>query len=71
MFRDLWNIKTKCIGVKLKLLVFFFVLLVMRKVQKVESIYYLQSDCESMNKKSTASSCVFTHSGKVWKGGEL
>ena len=60
----------KCIEVKLNLLVFFFVPLVMSKVSKVESIYYIQSDCETMSKRSTDSSCVFTCSGKVWKGGE-
>ena len=60
----------KCIGVKLKLLVFFFVPLAVRKVEKVESIYYIQSDCETTSKKSTDSSCVFTRSGKVRKGGE-
>ena len=70
IFRDLWNFPTKCIGVKLKLLVFFFVPLVMPKVSKVESIYYIQSDCETMSKRSTDSSCVFTSSGKVRKGGE-
>ena len=67
IFRDLWNFTTKCIGVKLKLLVFFFVPLVTRKAQKVESIYYIQSDCETTSKKSTDSSCVFTCSGKVQK----
>ena len=50
--------------VKLDLLVFFFVLLVMQKVQKVESIK-MQRDCETMSKKRTNSSCVFTCSGKV------
>ena len=69
-FRDLWNFTMKCIGVKLKLLVFFFVPLVMWKAQKVESIYYIQSDCEITSKKSTDSSCVFTRSGKVRKGGK-
>ena len=69
-FRDLWNFPTKCIGVKLKLLVFFFVPLVMPKASKVESIYYTQSDCETTSKRSTDSSCVFTSSGKVRKGGE-
>ena len=70
IFRDSWNFTTKCIGVKLKLLVLFFVPLVMRKVQKVGSIYYIQSDCKTTSKKSTDSSCVFTRSGKVWKGRE-
>ena len=45
IFRDLRNFTMKCVGVKLKLLVFFFVPLVMQKIQKVESIYYIQSDC--------------------------
>ena len=67
IFRDLWNFTTKCIGVKLKLLVFFFGPLVMEKAQKVESIYYIQSDCKTTTKKITDS---FTHSGKVQKGGE-
>ena len=70
IFRDLRNFATKCIGVKLKLLVFFFVSLVMGKVQKVESIYYIQKDCETTSKKNTDSSCVFTCSGNVRKGGE-
>ena len=70
IFRDLWNFTMKCIGVKSKLLVFFFVPLVMWKVQKIESIYYIQSDCKTTSKKRTGSSCVFTCSGKVWKGGE-
>ena len=70
IFRDLCNFTTKCVGVKLKLLVFFFVPLVMQKIQKVESIYYIQSDCKTTSKKSTDSSCVFTRIGKVQKGGE-
>ena len=41
IFRNSLNFTTKYTGVKLKLLVFFFVLLAMRKVQKVESIYYI------------------------------
>ena len=60
----------KCVGIKLKLLVFFSGPLVMRKVQKVESIYCIQTDCKTTSKKSTDSSCVFTQSGKVQKGGE-
>ena len=61
-----WNV----LEVKLKLLVFvFFVPVVMRKVQKVESPN-IQSDCETTSKKRTDSSCAFTRSGKVQKGGE-
>ena len=48
----------KCIGVTWKLLVFFFVPLVMQKAQKVESIYYIQSDCKTTSKKSTDPSRV-------------
>ena len=51
----------KYIGVKLKLLVFLFVPLMMQKVRKVESIYYIQSDCKTKNKNSTDSS-VYLHS---------
>ena len=39
------------------------------QVQKVESVVTL-SDCETTIKKRTDSSCVFTCSGKVQKGGE-
>ena len=42
----------------------------MRKVQKVESIYYIQSDCKIMIKKSRDLSNIFTGSGKVRNGGE-
>ena len=55
--------------VKLKLLVFFSVLLVTQKVQKLESVN-IQSDYQTMSKMRTDLSYVFTHSGKVWKGGE-
>ena len=41
----------------------------MQKVHKVESVN-IQSDCKVTSKKRTDSSCVFTQSGKVWKGGE-
>ena len=65
IFRDLLNVTTKwCTGGKLKLLVLFFVLLVMRKVQKVESAN-IQSDWKTKSKIGTDSSCVFTRSGKV------
>ena len=60
----------KYIGVKLKLLVILFVPLMMQKVRKVESIYYIQSDCKTKSKNSTDSSCVFTLNQKVRKGGE-
>ena len=50
----------KYIGVKLKLLVFLFVPLMMQKVRKVESIYYIQSDCKTKSKNSTDSS-VYLH----------
>ena len=55
---------------QIKAFSFFFIPLVMRKVQKIESIYYIQSDCETTSKNSTDSSYVFTRSGKVLKGGE-
>ena len=54
---------------KLKLLVFSFVPLVMRKVQKVERIN-IQSDCKAPSKKRTDPSSVFTRSIEVLKGGE-
>ena len=41
----------------------------MQKVQKVESVN-IDSDCKVTWKKETDSSSVFTHSEKVWKGGE-
>ena len=70
IFRDLINFTRKwCTGGKLKPLVFFFVLLVIQKVQKVESAN-TRSDWKTTNKKRTYSSCVFTCSGKVQKGGE-
>ena len=59
----------KCIKVKLKLLVFFFVPLVMQKVQKVGSVN-IQSDWKTMSKKRADSSCAFTRNGKVQKSGE-
>ena len=70
IFRYLLNFTTKwCTGGKLKSLVLFFVLLVIQKVQKVESAN-IQSDWKTMNKKRTDSSCVFACSGKERKGGE-
>ena len=42
----------------------------MQKVQKVESVN-IQSDCKATSKKRTVSSCIFTHSGKVQKGGSI
>ena len=69
IFRDLLNFTAKYIGGQIKALVFFFVSLRMRKVQKVESIN-IQSDCKTTSKKGTDSSCVFSGSGKVGKGGE-
>ena len=53
--------------VKLMLLVFSFVLLVMQKVQNMESVDIL-SDCKLTCKKRTDSSSVFTRNGKVQKG---
>ena len=50
--------------VKLK----FYVALVMWKVQKLESIN-LKRDCKTTSKKRINSSCVFTCSGKLQKGG--
>ena len=55
--------------VKLKFLVFSYVMLVIGKVQEVESVN-IQSDCKKASKKRTDSSSVFTRSGKVGKGGE-
>ena len=64
IFRDLWNFTTKCIGVKLKLLVFFFVPLVMRKVQKVESIYYITEWLRNNEQKEyRLILCIYKH----WK----
>ena len=64
MFRDSLNFTRKYIGGQLKLLVFFFVPIVMlRKIQKVESAN-IQSDYKTSQKRAD-SSCVFTCSGKV------
>ena len=63
------NFTTKRIGGKIKALVFSFVLLMMRKVQKVESINIL-SDCKTMSKEKTNSSIVFTCNEKVQNGGD-
>ena len=66
IFRDLLNITMKCIGGQIKAFSFFFVPLMMRKMQKVESIN-MQSDCKTTSRKRAESSCVFTQSGKVQK----
>ena len=66
LFRDLLNFTMKCIGGQIRAL---SQLLVMQKVHKVESVN-IKSDCEVTSKKRTDSSCVFTQSGKVWKGEE-
>ena len=42
----------------------------MQKVQKVESVI-IQSDCKATSKKRTVLSCIFTHNGKVQKGGSI
>ena len=52
--------------VKLKLLVFSYVLLVMQKVQNMESVD-MQSDSKTKCKKRTDLSSVFTCNGKVQK----
>ena len=54
--------------VKLKLLVFFSVLLVMQKEQKLESVN-IQSDYQTMSKMRTDLSCVYTQwkSMKRWR----
>ena len=54
--------------VKLKPLFFFFVPLVMQKVQKVESLN-LQSDCKTTSKKRTDSS-VYLHAVEKYKNME-
>ena len=69
IFRYLLNFTAKYIGGQIKVLVLFFVPLVMPKVQKVEGIY-IQSDFKTASKKRTDSSCVFTCSGKVQEVGE-
>ena len=52
-YSDIFEIlQLNVLEVKLKLLVFSFVPLVMRKVQKVESVN-IQSDCETTSKKRT------------------
>ena len=48
--------------------VFFFVALLMWKVQKLESVN-LNKDCKTTSKKRINSSGVFTCSGKLQKGG--
>ena len=52
--------------VKLKFLVFFFVLLVMRKVQTAESVN-VESDCKTLCKKRINLSCVFKLQWKKYK----
>ena len=69
-YSDIYQISQQnVLEVKLKLLVFFFVPIMMQKVQTVESIN-IKSNCKTTSKKRKDSSCVFTHSGKVQKGGE-
>ena len=70
IFKNLSNFTTKwCTGGKLRPLVLIFVVLIIQKKQKVESVN-IQSDWKTTNKKKTGSSCVFTCSRKVRKGGE-
>ena len=53
--------------VKLKLLLFSFVLLVMQKVQNMDSVD-IESDWKTTCKKRTDSSSLFTCNGKIQKG---
>ena len=52
-----------------KVLVFFYVTLVKRKAQKVESIN-IESDCKTTSKKRTDAFVGLTRSGKKRKGEE-
>ena len=64
----LLNFPAKCIGSQIKAFSFLLCTLVVWKVQKAESIT-IQSDCKTMSKERTDSSCVYTlwKSTKKWR----